>query len=309
MLVTGASGFVGGAVAGHLAGAGHEVVGLSRRPGSVPGLYGLLDANIGDTDVAARIARKLKPCDAIVHAAAALGFADDDSRLVLVNALGTQQMLVLAAHWSISRFVFLSSLPVIGTPAVLPVTEQHPTAPASAYHASKLYGEHLVAVATAEGRCGVSLRLTSPVGAGMPSGRILSVFVRRALAGEPLEVAGGGTRRQDYVDVRDVCSAVTSCLATQITGVVNVAAGRSVSNRELAERCVAELASQAEIRIGGGCEPEDDLRWEVSIDRALVALGWAPAHSLEASIRAVADGALSVRPSRARSGDRPAATS
>jgi nucleoside-diphosphate-sugar epimerase len=223
-----------------------------------------------------------------VHAAAMVGEGLDDTRLVLANGLGTQQMLELAQRWEASRFVYLSSLPVIGRPGDVPVTEDHPVAPRTAYHASKMYGEQLVAVASANGVRGVTLRLTSPAGAGMPEGRIVSVFVSRALAGEPLEVAGHGSRAQDYVDVRDVAAAVAASLERRVTGVVNVASGRPVENRDLAKRCVRALDSSSEVRLGAGEDPDEGVRWEISIERARVELGWEPEHDLESSIRAVA---------------------
>ncbi|MDX6643221.1 MAG: dTDP-glucose 4,6-dehydratase [Solirubrobacteraceae bacterium] len=286
--MTGASGFVGGAIAAHLVAAGYEVIGLSRRPGAVPGLSGLLDGNLADTEAAARVARKLDRCDAIVHAAAMLRGSLDEVRLLLTNGLGSQQMLVLAERWDVQRFVYVSSLPVIGRPRELPVSESHPVSPPTAYHASKLYGEHLVALAVADGRPGVSLRLTSPVGAGMPDARIMSAFVRRALAGENLEVAGTGTRAQDYIDVRDIAAAVAACLERPVNGVVNVASGIPVNNRDLAERCVSTLNSPSQILVGVGEDPEDSVRWEVSIGRARSQLGWRPKQDLESSIRAVA---------------------
>jgi nucleoside-diphosphate-sugar epimerase len=288
VLVTGAGGFVGGAVAGHLAAIGHDVVGLSRRPGAVPGLYGLLEGNIADTEAAARVARKVDRCEAIVHAAATPVGSLADARLVLTNALGTQQMLELAGRWEPSRFVYFSSLPVIGRPRHLPVTEDHPAAPSTPYHASKLFGEHLVAAAVKDGLSGVSLRLTSTVGPGMPDDRIVSVFVQRALAGDPLDVAGEGTRAQDYLDVRDVGTAVEACLQRSTSGLLNLAAGRAVENRELAHLCVRVLGSKSDVRLGAGPDAEDEVRWEVSIGRATEELAWSPQHDLQSSVRAIA---------------------
>src|SRR5581483_4135375 len=152
----------------------------------------------------------------------------------LTNGLGTQQMLELAARWQVRSFVFISSVPLIGVPTELPITETHPAAPRTAYHASKLYGEHLCAVARRAGTPAVSLRLTAPVGRTMPPGRILPTFIRRALAGEPLELAGEGTRGQEFVDVRDVARAVDAAIEHAAGGVLNIASGSCVTNLELA---------------------------------------------------------------------------
>ena len=289
VLVTGSSGFVGGAIADRLLAGGDQVVGLGRRLTKTNrGLTSAIAVDLTAPGVAGRLAETQPRCDAIVHAAASLDQSPHATGASLVNGLGTQQIAELAARWEVSKLVYISSLPVIGRPSALPVTEEHPANPLTAYHASKLYGEHLVALAAVPA---LSLRLTAPVGTGMPEGRIMTVFVRRALAGEPLVVAGGGTRTQDYVDVRDVASAVKAALDRDATGLLNLASGRAVSNLELANRCVKTLGSSSPVTLSGEPDPEEGLRWEVSIERARAAIGYEPEHTLEDSIAAVAQGA------------------
>lgn len=291
VLLTGASGHVGSAIATALADRGHEVVGVGRHlTKGNRRLAGALVADLGRPGAVAALAAGQPRCDAIVHAAASLDKDNTSPALALTNGLGTQQLLKLAADWKVSAFVYISGVTVVGRPVRLPITEDHPTAPLSAYHASKLFGEHLVAIAgRAAGMPTVSLRLSAPVGPGMPAGRILSVFAQRAVAGEPLNVAGEGGRRQDYVDVRDVAAAVADALDQRPTGVLNIASGRSVSNRELARLCVETLASTSQIVAGGAPDPEESLRWEIAIDRAEQMIGYRPRHSLEDSIVVVAD--------------------
>ncbi len=279
--MTGATGHIGAAVAQRLTEAGHEAVGLSRSGAAA------LTADISSAADMARVGRE-RPCEAVVHAAAAIDADPHSPEVSMTNCLGTQRVVELAEHWGSARLVFLSSLPVVGVPRELPVTEDHPVAPPTAYHASKLFGERVVALAARRGTAAVSLRVTSPVGPGTPPGRIFSEFVRRALAGEPLEVAGEGTRAQDYVDVRDVAEATLLALDGPGEGVFNVARGEAVTNADLARRCVAALGSGSEVRLGGRPDPEDGVRWEVSIARAARDLGYAPARSLEDSILAAA---------------------
>lgn len=304
VLVTGSSGHVGGAIAGHLMRAGHQVVGLSRGEasnrqaptdarqgptGSRRRLTGAITADLEFPGLAGRLVNELPRCEAIVHAAAAIEPYPYAPAISLTNCLGTQQMLELAASWNVTSLIYLSSLPVIGRPLELPVTEQHRTAPPTAYHASKLYGEHLLALPGRDDSSGLSLRLTAPVGPGMPGRRIMSVFVARALAGTPLEVAGKGTRSQDYVDVRDVAAAVAASLERRTTGLLNIASGRCVSNLDLARRCVELLGSASEVRLTGRPDPEDGVRWEVSIAKAAATIDYRPRYALEDSIAAVAD--------------------
>jgi UDP-glucose 4-epimerase len=290
ILVTGSSGFVGGAIASHLAGRGHEVVGLGRRLTKRNRcLAGAIAVDLARVGVADALAGEQQRCEAIVHAAATIEQDPFAPAVSLTNGLGTQQVAELAARWEVSSLVFISSVPVIGRPSELPVTEEHPAVPLTAYHASKLYGEQLIAIAGRGGVPAVSLRLTAPIGPGMPDGRILSVFVRHALADEPLMLAGAGSRGQDYVDVRDVAAAADAAIERRATGVLNIASGRCVTNLQLAQRCLAALDSSSRIEHSGHADPDEGVRWEVSIARAEAQIGYQPQRSLEDSIAAISE--------------------
>jgi nucleoside-diphosphate-sugar epimerase len=287
ILVTGTSGYVGSAIASFLLERGWDVVGLSRNPGRMKGPTEYVRADLGVVSFAEGVFSKISPCDAIVHAAACIDQGLYNSSITLTNCLGTQQVLALANIWHSSNLVYISSVPVIGTPKFLPITEDHPTDPRTAYHASKLFGENLVKIAEHNGLIGSNLRLTSPIGPGMPRNRILPVFVKRAMMGEPLSLAGRGTRTQNYVDVRDISAAVENCLITNNAGVFNIAGKRSISNRELADMCVRTLGSASEIVYTGQPDPEEGIIWEVSISKAKECFGYDPHYSIEESIEAV----------------------
>lgn len=287
ILVTGSSGHVGGAITRGLASLGWQVVGLSRRSCEIPGLAQQIQADLGRLGIVEQVTAQTDRCQAIVHAAACLDKALDEPSIALANCLGTQQVIALSRRWKVNHIVYISGIGVLGRPIQVPITENHPIDPPTAYHASKVFGEQLMALASRDGIPAASLRLTSPVGPGMPAGRILSIFVCRALSSEPLELAGSGTRRQDYVDVRDVASGALACLEAGAMGLYNLAAGVSVSNRELAEQCVRQISSASPIRFTGNPDPEEGIDWNVSIARAARSFGYAPRHTLEETIRAV----------------------
>ncbi len=288
VLVTGASGHVGGAIAAELVGRGMDVVALDRRPSGVPGLAEQITMDLSASEADVRLLANTVPCSVIVHAAASLDMAPYATEVSATNCLGTHQLLRCARDWAAEQFIFLSSVPVIGEPRVRPITEEHPVLPLTAYHASKLYGEHLVRLAAPDIPATASLRLTAPVGPGMPAGRIVHAFVQRALAGEPLTLFGKGTRRQNYVDVRDLARAVAACIQERPSGVFNVASDECVSNLELAERCVRVLDSPSQVEFADRDDPEDGVVWDVSIAKARDAFGYEPQFSLEDSLKAVA---------------------
>ena len=103
----------------------------------------------------------------------------------------------------------------------------------------------------------------------------------------PLQVLGQGTRRQNYVDVRDVAIAVETCLTRHASGVYNIAAAESISNYELARTCIDELGSSSSIAFAGKPDPEEGTIWDVSLAKAFRDLDYRPQFSLRDSIRAI----------------------
>jgi len=276
VIVTGASGHVGGAVRACFESNGHEVIPVSRHAG--------LREDITSEGFPQRLVGLLGSCEVVVHCSAHITKSLCDRDVSIVNALGTQQVIEAARLLGAVRLVYISSLPVIGTPVVLPVDEDHSVNPPTAYHASKLYGEHLMRLTAAAGLSTASLRLTSPVGPGTPRGRIFSEFVYRAKQGLPLVLAGAGGRRQNYVDVRDVAEAVLRCARSDASGIYNIAGPVAVSNLELAETCVRVLDSNSNITFSGSVDVEERMSWDVSIQKAGISFGYNPSFSIAASI-------------------------
>lgn len=288
VLVTGITGQLGTAIATHLLEAGFEVIGLSRRASSLAGLKQQILLDIATQGVTEEIRRQVRSCEAIVHTAASLDMHLYAPSVALVNCLGLQEILKLANDWCCTNFIYLSSVPIIGRPQVLPVTEEHPVNPLTAYHASKLFGEQLVELARQQGLSGTIFRLTAPVGPGTPKNRVLSVFVQQALANKPLVIAGQGSRRQNYVDVRDVAQAVEQCLLQNVTGLYNIAGSQAISNLELAQSCIEILKSNSILEFSGQPDAEEGVIWEVSIAKAAKRFGYWPHYDIRAAIEAVA---------------------
>ena len=296
VLVTGSSGHVGGAVALHLSRSGEEVAGLSRgRNADLPADLEQHAFDVGDDSVVDEVLASVERCDAVVHAAANMDPAPYAPEVVRTNCRGVQNMLRLAHEWGAKQFVFFSSVAVVGTPEEHPVTEEHPARFTTTYAATKLFGERLVDAFAKEHRVGVAFRIPSPVGPGMRARRIFSIFVESALAGEDLVVHGAGGRRQDYVDVRDIARAVECALRKPATGVFNVASGHPISNLELAHEVVKILRSASQVRAEGESGPDDDVCWDLSIEKARLELGFAPSIGLPDSIRAVAEEMMNLR--------------
>jgi dihydroflavonol-4-reductase len=182
-LVTGATGFVGSAVARALVGAGWQVRALVRAGSDRRNLQHLaVEVVAGDLADAAALDRALADCQALFHLAAdyRLG-ALEPQQLYRTNVEGTRNILDAARRAAVSRVVYTSSVATIGLPADgAPGTEETPVALADMighYKRSKYLAEQLVCSATQTGTAVVIVNPSTPIGPGdlkpTPTGRMV----------------------------------------------------------------------------------------------------------------------------------------
>ena len=132
ILITGASGFVGGALALRLADQGAQVRALVRTPAKAAFLQGHPGLEIvqGDFTDAPRLREIARGCETVYHIGAALsGNLETQQR---GNILGTQVVAEAAAAAGVKRMLYMSTLGVYGYGANLPaeVSEEQPLTPA-----------------------------------------------------------------------------------------------------------------------------------------------------------------------------------
>lgn len=283
VFVTGADGNVGGGMARYLAQNGWEVSGLVYEAAAPAGVHAVREDIVKDSFVD-DVASAIGSCQIIVHAAASLSRDPWSHVVVNVNCLGTLQVLRLAAALRPRLFIYISGVPVIGRPRVLPITEEHPTSPETLYHATKLFGEHATLTAAIPDVTMSILRLPSPVGPDLRHSGIFTGMIREALSGKPIRLNGKGTRRQNYIDIRDIARAVMACAERIGRGIFNIAAAQSVSNCEFARLCVETLNSSSPIEYSGEPDPEDNIFWDISIAKARTELGFEPRIPLRQSM-------------------------
>ncbi len=284
VLLTGATGFVGRSVAARLLAEGCDVVAIGRRrPEINSASLTYVAADLGMPGIP-DLVRSNGPFDVVVHAAAMISTSPVDTNVTLVNCYGTHQLVQAAVECGIPRFVYISGITVVGILGESIIVESNPIQPRTVYTASKAYGELLVEQCFGQQRGFITLRVTAPIGRGMPENRFLSVLIANAKVGRPLQIFGKGSRRHNYVDVRDVANAVWLGLQSSQSGLFNIAGGSSVSNLDLARICIRTLASKSEVCFTGTDDPEESHHWEVSIDSARQTLGYEPHHSLESSL-------------------------
>ncbi len=286
IIVTGASGHVGTAVVQRLDAQGHDIIGLCRSQCShLPSHIKLCHVTLGTPEALGAILAT-GPFDCIIHTAACLSMVPGDPEVVATNQIGTQQIAQAATGCGAHTLIFFSSISVCSPTG--PISEDSPTQPSSEYSASKLYGEGLVQDFSTSGRCGVSFRLSSPVGPGLKYNRIFRIFVRQALENQPIVLDGQGGRRQNYIDVRDAAHAVEHAITNQVSGIYNLAGKTAISNLELARLCIDTLGSSSTIEFSGHEDPAESLSWDITLDKAQRDMHYDPIYTIEDSIRSLA---------------------
>lgn len=314
-LVTGGCGFIGSALVGRLRARGETVrvvdnLSLGTREALMPATVVERDvAELGDTwaplelvvaDIrdadAARAAAV--GANAVVHLAANAGVMpsiEEPRQDCLVNVIGTFNYLDAARINGVPRFVFASSGAPLGEQDP-PFHEEMVPKPTSPYGASKLAGEaYCGAFWRSFGVETVALRFGNVFGPG--SGHKQSVvakFLRRALAGEVLEVFGDGNQTRDFIYIDDIVEAIERAATRPGVGgeVVQIATQRESTVNEVAEliaECVRARTGRT-VEIIHRAERQGEIKRNYAdVSKARRILGFEPKVSLRKGLMMTLD--------------------
>ena len=196
--ITGASGYLGRAVAAELVAAGHEVRTLQRRASGVDGATDVL----GSITDAQTVARALDGADGVIHLAAKVSLAGDPAEFRAVNVDGTRLLIDAAERAGISRLVHVSSPSVAHAGRALDGVGAEPASPAHArgeYARTKAEAELLALTRDSTALRVVVIRPHLVWGPGDPQlvGRILDRARRGRL---PLLDGGRALIDSTYID-------------------------------------------------------------------------------------------------------------
>ncbi len=296
-VVTGGAGFLGSHLCERLLAEGYEVLCLDNfvtgTPGNVAhlretGPFRLIRCDVtehvyvaGEVDLVLHFASPASPVDYLrlpIHT-------------LKVGAIGTLHTLGLAREKR-ARFVLASTSEAYGDPQVHPQPETYwghvnPVGPRGVYDEAKRFAEAMtMAYRRAHGVDTGIVRIFNTYGPRMrpDDGRAIPTFIRQALAGQPITVAGDGAQTRSVCYVDDLVDGVVRMARSGLAGPVNLGNPQELSVLALAERIRAAVGSSSPVEFVP--RPQDDptvRQPDISLARA--ELGWEPAVALEEGLK------------------------
>lgn len=145
VLVTGASGFLGGHLVEELVRRGYSVRGMVRNLSKAQQLKNLnVEVVYGDLTVRESLPQAVRGVDAVIHLAAYYTFTGSKKLYRLVNVEGTRALAQTSLKSGVRRFIFCSTTEAIGPVQNPPGDENTPPNPQFEYGLSKLRAEEIV---------------------------------------------------------------------------------------------------------------------------------------------------------------------
>jgi UDP-glucose 4-epimerase len=305
IMVTGASGYIGGQTAIRLKDQGYTVIGVDVRP-SPDHLLNICDRFYQEdfaNDFALDLLDKFEP-RAIIHCAGTslVGpSVTNPERYYDNNFVKTKRMLDrLVKHGIKSRVIFSSSAAVYGEPVMTPCSELDPPLPVSPYGESKLMIEMaLASYARAYGLDYVSFRYFNACGADPKAQHgqadaathIIARVLESIRDGKEFVLNGDqyptadGTCVRDYIHVDDLARAHVIAIQDSIpAGVYNLGTSSGYSNRDIIALAEKVTGKKLNHRVGPVREG-DPAVLTASANKFNSVSAWVPRYNVEEIIK------------------------
>ena len=258
ILITGGFGYLGGRIAVGLSRVpGFSVILGSRKEQLTPDWLPQAETVAMDVLEPKTLSKAVEGVQAVVHLAAmnAHECAVDPGKAILVNTLGTLNVLNAAIAAGLERFIYLSTAHVYGVPLVGHINEQTLPRPIHPYAITHYGAENFVLAAHNQNKiAGIALRLSNGFGAPTHSDvdcwtLLVNDLCRQAVLTRKMVLHSNGLQQRNFIPLMDVGGAVSHLLTLPRggcgDGLFNLGGKASLSvwemTQEIAQRCRIKL--------------------------------------------------------------------
>ena len=286
VLVTGGSGFIGSHVVDKLRDKGVKV---RVYDGIMPTYREDIEYYQGSILDRNTLGFAMNGIDAVMHLAAIADVKDvfgEPLKSEAINVRGAINVLEAARNSKVRKVIYGSTTWVYSEAESNNVDETTPLhAPSHFYTATKLAGEYYCQSYSKLYDLDVTiLRYGIPYGPRARDGAVIPIFVKKALNGEPLTIAGDGSQFRKFVYVEDLAEG--NILAFQSIArnkIYNLDGKERITIKKIAET-IQKIVGDMEIKYVQG-RPGDFSGKEISSELAERELGWNPKVNFEEGIR------------------------
>jgi UDP-glucose 4-epimerase len=304
-LVTGAAGFIGGALAQRLITDGHKVVTIDNLTTgfeeAIPKGVVFIKGNCQDYSVVKQFEKY--DFEAIFHIAGQssgeISF-DDPVYDLQTNTQSTLLLLKLALKTGCKKFIYASTMSVYGDKPDVPVKEDTILKPKSFYGVGKVASEHYLRIYQDYGINCSALRLFNIYGPGqnmqnMRQGMV-SIFVAQAITSKHVHIKGSKHRFRDFVYIDDVVEAFIAAFNKKHNGfdILNIATGVKTTIEKLMEEIIKTLPYSISITYKGST-PGDQFGITGNNNKAQDTIQWSPKKNLKEGLKEMIKWALNFK--------------
>ena len=277
--VTGGSGFIGSNVVDALHDAGNEVIVIDQLP---PHRDDVEHRSVDILDAAA-LQKATEDVSFLYHlgAIANVNYAyENPLQTVQLNITGTANALEAARQNKIERLVLASTVWVYSGCSEAEVNERTtflPSGPGHIYSTSKIAAEFLCQdYWNLYQQPFTVLRYGIPYGPRMRDNLVIAIFLRKALGGDPITIAGDGLQSRNFVYVGDLARAHVLAMGDVAKNqTYNLEGSEKITIKYIAE-AIADLVEGPVSIEYTPARPGDYQGKVVSAEKALHDLGWTP---------------------------------
>ena len=286
VIVTGAAGFIGSAIARRFRKAGAAVTGwdICSDPER-----NIISVDMCDSPGIDKVLEEAHP-DIVIHCAGSANVSasmSDPDRDMLLSVGITHNLLfaLLRAGLDNVRLIYLSSAGVYGNPASLPIAESAARRPVSPYALHKCMCEDICRYFIDNHGMDIRIaRIFSAYGSGLKKQIFWDMYKKYSKSGR-LDMFGTGNESRDFINIEDLKEAIYLMAVRDYDHrIINVANGVEVTIRNVVESFADSMGiDRSVISFNGLSRPGDPNNWKADISR-LKELGYEQRISIEEGI-------------------------